>query len=96
MKPKGHTRSPFANRANLGHSIDEAMKSGNSKKAIELMRQSERRLTLKRRKIGQRERTARTPEELATAQAEMDAINDVMDDLCFHLRDPKGYHAKHK
>ena len=89
------SRMGFAGRANLGNHIDAAVAAGKADRAIELMRQSERRLTLKRRRIGERMRAARTPEDSARALAEMNAINAVMDDICFNLRDPKGYLAFH-
>jgi hypothetical protein len=96
MKAKGHKRPPFSGRIESGHKIDKAMAAGNVKKAVARMQEAERRLTLQRREIGKRLRGAKTDKERRETQAEMDAINDVMDDLCFHIRDPKGFHAKNK
>ena len=96
MKAKGHKRPPFSGRTKSGHKIDGAMAAGNVKKAISHMREAERELTLQRRDIGNRLRHAKTEKEAKEAQVEMDAINDVMDDLCFHIRDPKGFYAKNK
>jgi hypothetical protein len=94
-KPKPHGLPSFAKRAPMGHHIDRLANAGKHDEVGNMMRESERVLTLERRRIGEeliKERDASRRQEL---QDQMDELNTVLGDLCFNIRDPQGYCAKH-